>query len=272
MTCLLSLPSQERLKGIVNEHRCSSNSKHRCRPRVVGCARVDAAHAGGCLRALAVLAVLQVCVPCGCALRHVPYRCFIIARPPDRQRPPVPAQVSAAQAPPPPFDFTRVQALVHRAGLASSHKDHAESARLYTQASELMGGAVNVVLEQRLGDALMHTQEYERAYRAYARSFSVSPQQAGIAPAAHALSLARGAAAAFYTHRRSKALKLLQTILETDALGLLYAVPARAGAALAWATAAHLGGFGDPERALVDRHRFLKVFSTVLSMMNTLGH
>ena len=173
-----------------------------------------------------------------------------------------PAQIVSPQAPPPPFDLDRVQALVHRAGLASSHKDHAESARLYTQASELMGGAVNVVLEQRLGDALMHTQEYERAYRAYLRASSVPPEQAGMAPAAHALCLARGSAAAFYTHRRSKALQLLQPVLEADALGLLYAGPARAGAALAWATMAHLGGPGDPERALVDhatRQRIMAV-------------
>jgi hypothetical protein len=61
----------------------------------------------------------------------------------------------------PPFDFEQVQALVHRAGLASSHKDYAASARLYAEASALMGAAVNVVLQQRMGDALMHTGDYD---------------------------------------------------------------------------------------------------------------
>lgn len=65
---------------------------------------------------------------------------------------------------PPPFDFEKVQELVHKAGLASSFKNYAESALLYAKASQLMGTAVNVVLQQRMGDAKMHIGDYEGKY------------------------------------------------------------------------------------------------------------
>ena len=55
------LTLHERLKGIVNEHLCSSK--------------------GGCRRVLAVVALLQVRVPCRCALRPLPCLVFFFSSP-----------------------------------------------------------------------------------------------------------------------------------------------------------------------------------------------
>ena len=167
---------------------------------------------------------------------------------------------------------------MHRAGLASSFKDYAgtgtqsllraergwrcsvlatlhmpiadeintalrrlpESAQLYSEASQLMGATVNVVLEQRLGDALMHMHEYERAYVAYQRALSIPPSRTNTNATQHAHGLVRAAAAATYTGRIAEALERLVHLLENDARGLFF--PSSSGAELAWAAIAQIGG------------------------------
>ena len=167
---------------------------------------------------------------------------------------------------------------MHRAGLASSFKDYVgartpsllradrgwrcsvlatrhvpiadeintalrhlpESAQLYSEASQLMGATVNVVLEQRLGDALMHTHEYERAYVAYQRALSIPPSRTNTNATQYAHGLMRAAAAATYTGRIAEALERLVHLLENDARGLLF--PSSSGAELAWAAVAQIGG------------------------------
>ncbi|KAJ1485159.1 hypothetical protein T484DRAFT_1946223, partial [Baffinella frigidus] len=96
----------------------------------------------------------------------------------------------------PPFDFPKVQELCHRAGLASSHKDHALSASLYEQAVEIMGRVVNVKVQERLGDALAHGGAMARALEAYMRALSIPPHQSGLAPGAHFLLASKTANAA----------------------------------------------------------------------------